>query len=119
MLHASLAGFILAWVYTFLDKKHSKQDEFHAEIDWWMGFAVVIVSSVAITVSSFGIVYFELPMQLTFISYLFYLLIPFIIFRLMLDYKSKKAFLYSLWVPFIAILAEIPFVIIQGVLNAQ
>jgi hypothetical protein len=34
MLHASLAGFILAWIYKFLDKKYSKKDEFHAEIDW-------------------------------------------------------------------------------------
>jgi hypothetical protein len=83
-----------------------------------MGFAVVIVSSVAITVFSFVIVSFELPMELTFVSYLFYILIPFAIFKLMLDYKPKKAFAYSLWVPFIAIFAEIPFAIMQGVPNA-
>jgi len=117
MLHAALAGFILSLIYKFLDKKYIKLDEFHAEIDWYMGFAVVIASSVAITLTYFVISALSLPEALSYIGYLFYVLVPFCIFKLMLEYKGKKAIIYSAWVPFVAILSEIPFVLLRGVPN--
>jgi len=114
MLHAVLAGFILSLIYKLLDRKYAKDDVHHVEIDWYMGFAVVITSSIAITLTSVAVSSFELPQFLLIFSYLFYLVIPFSIFKLMIDYKSKPAIIYSLWVPLVAILSEIPFVILFG-----
>ena len=113
MLHAALAGFILAWIYKFLDKKYIKRDEMHAEIDWWMAFAVVIASSVTIWVFSLFVVSFQLPESLLLVGYFFYLIIPFVIIKFMLEYDAKKALSYAIWVPFITILAEVPFALLQ------
>jgi len=117
MLHAALAGFILSLIYKLLDKKYVKNDGFHAEIDWWMGFAVVIACTAAISVTYIAIKAFALPEFLAIVGFSFYILIPFYIFKLLLDYKGKKAIIYSIWVPFISILAEIPFALMQGVPN--
>ena len=118
MLHAALAGFILSLIYKLLDKQYSKNDKNHVEIDWYMGIAVVITSSVAIGLTAIAVTSFQLPEILSLLSYAFYFLIPFSIFKLMLDYKVKTAIFYSLFVPFVAILSEIPFVLIRGTASA-
>jgi hypothetical protein len=114
MLHAALAGFILTLIYKLLDKRYSKNDVHHVEIDWYMGIAVVITSSLAITLTAILVSSFQLPGFVSLISYAFYILIPFSIFKFMLDYKVKTAIIYSLWVPFVAILSEVPFVLLNG-----
>ncbi|WP_394175209.1 hypothetical protein [Thalassotalea litorea] len=113
MLHAALAGFILIFIYKFLDKKHLQSEELHVEVDWWLAFAVIFASSMAIAVFNIGITSMQLPEITAFAGYILYLVIPFAILKLMLDYGAKKAITYAIWVPFVAIVAEIPFAIIQ------
>ncbi len=117
MGHAALAGFILLGIYKLLDKRYLKKDDFHAVVDWYMSFAVVIASTVAIAIFNIAVSSFELPSMLMLLSYSFYIFVPFLILKLMLDYKPMKALAYSIWVPFIAIIAEIPFVLLLGVEN--
>ena len=118
MGHAALAGFILLGIYKLLDKRYLKKDDFHAVIDWYMSFAVVIASSVAIAIFNIAVTSFGLPAILVFLSYSLYLFVPFLILKLMLDYKPKKAFAYAVWVPFIAVIAEIPFILLFGAESA-
>ncbi|NOU50346.1 hypothetical protein HG263_07290 [Pseudoalteromonas sp. JBTF-M23] len=109
MLHAALAGLILALIYKLLDKKYQKLDEFHAEIGWWQAFAIVIVSSVVLWLFNMFVLSYELTPGFALLGYVFYLLIPFLVIKLMLDYNATKALLYSIFVPIIVVICEIPF----------
>ena len=112
MLHAALTGLILLAIFKLLDKRYLKVDKFHAVIDWYMSFAVVMAASVMIAFFNIAVISLELPRELMLISALFYLIIPFAIIKFMLDYKTKKAFSYAIWVPVIAIFVEMPMVLL-------
>jgi uncharacterized membrane-anchored protein len=116
-LHAALAGFILSVIYKFLDKKYSKIDDFHSDINWWMSFVVITASTIAMWVTFFVVSALSLPEVVSYVGYIFYFLLPFSIFKWLFDYKSKKAVIYSSWVPVISILSEIPFLHLRSAIN--
>lgn len=118
MLHAALTGLILLVIFKLLDKRYLKKDQFHAVIDWYMSFAVVMAASVIIALFNIAVISLALPSELTLISALFYLIIPFGIIKLMLGYKTQKALSYAIWVPLIAILVEMPFALVANQPNA-
>lgn len=53
----------------------------------------------------------RLPTWPALFGYILYFLIPFLMLFKALDYERSRAVKYALWVPFIAIVTEIPFVI--------
>ncbi len=114
MLHVAIAAFILTLIYRLLDKRYGKNDVHHVEIDWYVGVAAVITSWVAVALTGMLVVSFELPGLVYLASFAFYILIPFGIFKLLLDYKVKLAIIYSLWVPFVVFLTKVPFVLVNG-----
>jgi drug/metabolite transporter (DMT)-like permease len=120
MFYIGAACFILLGVYNLLDKHFGKQDKLHVAMEWYISFAIFVTAYFAIIVlgiviKSIGI---EQSVPLALAGYVFYIIIPFLIVKLMLDYSVKKAIIYSSVVPFVAILAEIPFVLIKGPLSA-
>lgn len=106
MLHAVIAGFILSVIYKLLDKKFAKNEDFHVEVDWWLGFALIFVSSIIIGVLTGVVVFTELPYILIAFTYLIYILVPFLVLKFMLEYKIKKAIIYSVFLPVAVIITE-------------
>jgi hypothetical protein len=120
MFYVAAAGLILLGVYKLLDKHFGKQDKLHVAMDWYVSFAIFMTAYFAIIVLGIVIksVGIEQSVSLALAGYVFYIIIPFLIIKLMLDYAVKKAVIYASVVPFVAILAEIPFVLIKGPLSA-
>jgi hypothetical protein len=120
MFYFAAACFTLLGVYNLLDKHFEKQDKLHATMDWYISFAIFTTAYfsiivLGIVIKSVGI---EQSVSLALAGYLFYFIVAFLIVKLMSDYSVKKVIIYSSVVPFVAILAEIPFVLIKGLLTA-
>ena len=114
MVHAALTGFILLGIFKILDKHYEKKDDLHVPIDWYMSFALVIVSTIAIVAFNVLVAQFNLPAVYRNLGYLIYLIIPFFVLKILFDYHSKKSFIYVIWIPFVALLAQIPFALLMN-----
>jgi drug/metabolite transporter (DMT)-like permease len=104
MLRIGLIGLVLVVVYKILDKYYTKKDKMHAEIDWWMAIGIVLASEVLALVFISGLESFDAPEELYIFGMAFYLLIPFLIIKFLLDYTFSKALIYSVFVPIFAII---------------
>lgn len=116
MFYIALAGFILFGVYKLFDKHYGKKDTLHVDMDWYVSFAIFITCYFAVILLGIAIASMNIPPSLSLAlgGYILYLILPFLIIKLMLNYSAKKAIIYSSVVPLVAILAEIPFVLIRG-----
>lgn len=112
MLQAALAAMILMGIYKFMN---SKSDY---EVDWWMAFIFILAPGFLIFLASIGLAYFDQPPQYILAGYVLYFVIPFLMLKYGLYYKTRVAFKFSIVVPVIAVLTEIPFVILFGAANA-
>ena len=112
MLQAALGALILLGIYKFMN---SKSDY---EIDWTMAFVFILAPGLLIFLLSIALNYFELTPELVLLGYLLYFLVPFIYLKTLLDYETKPAFNFSIVVPIVAALTEIPFLFLSGVPNS-
>jgi hypothetical protein len=103
-------------VYKLFDKHYGKKDKLHVDMDWYVSFAIFITCYFAVILLGIAIASMNIPPSLSLAlgGYILYLILPFLIIKLMLNYSTKKAIIYSSVVPLVAILAEIPFVLIRG-----
>lgn len=112
MLQAAIAGLILLGIYKFIDTRSDY------EIDWWMAFLFVFVPGFLIMLISIGIVALGLSLSLVLLCYSLYFIFPFMFLKLSLNYESAPAAKLSGWVPVVAVLAEVPFALLNSALNA-
>ena len=94
MIHAALTGFILLGIFKILDLYFEKKDDLHVPMDWYMSFALVIVSTIAIVAYNILVNQFDLSPVYNFLGHLIYLIIPFFVLKILFDYSSKKSLIY-------------------------
>lgn len=117
MITAGIAGLILIGVFKFLDRIRQRED-FDPQVDWWMAFVFVYVPSLLIFLLRIGLGIAELPQSLALTGYLFYFFVPFVMLKFMLGFESKRAVLFSIFVPIIVLLLEVLIVSFVGVESA-
>jgi len=117
MIQSAIAGLILIGIYKFLDRNRIPED-FDPAVDWWMAFVFVFTPTILIFILAMGLGLAELPPEFVLVGYLFYFLVPFAMLKGMLDFKLKRAILFSIWVPIIAILTDVFFVALLGASSA-
>ena len=117
MIQSAIAGLILIGIYRFLDRNRTPED-FDPKVDWWMAFVFVMAPSMLIFLLAMGLGVISMPSELALFGYLFYFLIPFGMMKGMLEFQTKRAVVFSLWVPAIAVVTEISAVLLIGVPNA-
>ena len=106
MIQAAIAGLILLGLYKFIDRNRVPED-FDPEVDWWMALIFVWAPSMIIWLISMGLAIAGLPLYLLLFGYLLYFIIPFLMLKFMLEFKLKRAIIYSCLVPVVAIFIEI------------
>lgn len=112
MIQGAIGGLILLLIYKFLDK--NKANELEPKVDWWMALLFIWIPGVLISISFAILALFELPTWPSLFGYLLYFLVPFLMLFRWLDYQLNRAVKYALWVPLIAIITEIPIVMLSG-----
>lgn len=112
MLQAAIAGFILLGIYKFIARRPKEEDAFHVDIDWWMAFAFIFTPSVLIFFLSMFVAAIDANQIVVLIGYVLYFVIPFLVMKHMLDYPAREAAKLALVVPFVAVMTEIPFILL-------
>ena len=108
MLQAAIGALVLIGIYKFMNS-HSDY-----EVSWVMAFLFILAPGFLIFLCSIVISYFDLNPALVLACYIFYFVVPFAYLKLLLDYQTKPAFKYSIVVPVVAVLTEIPFVLLMA-----
>lgn len=117
MIQAAIAGLILLGLYKFIDRNRVPED-FDPKVDWWMAFVFVWAPSILIMFISIGISALSLSLNWVLLGYVLYFLVPFSILKFMLEFKPKRAVLYSIPVPIVATITEVIIVVMLGNSNA-
>jgi hypothetical protein len=112
MLQAALGAFILLGVYKLMNSKSEY------EINGMMAFVFIFTPGLMIFLISLGLAYYELSENFILYGYLLYFIIPFLVLKQGLEFKARQAFNFSIAVPIVAILTEIPFVVLLASQNA-
>ncbi|MCX2833077.1 hypothetical protein [Microbulbifer thermotolerans] len=113
MLQAAIVGLILLGIYKFIDRNRVPED-FDPEVDWWMAFAFAFGPMILIMILSGALAILHLPTEMAIVGYLFYLIVPFCVLKYMLDFKAKRAAIYAVWVPIVAVSLEVVLLLILG-----
>lgn len=113
MLQAAIVGLILLGIYKFIDRNR-KPEDFDTRVDWWMAFAFVFGPMVLILILRATLALLQMPGELEIIGYLFYLIIPFVVLKNLLDFTAKRAAIYAVWVPIVEIGMEIVVLLVLG-----
>lgn len=111
MLQAVLGAFILLGIYKLMNSKSEY------EIHGTMAFVFMLAPGFMIFLISIGLAYFELSPNFVLFGYLLYFVVPFLVLKQGLEFKTKQAFSFAIAVPVVAILTEIPFIFLLGVPN--
>ena len=108
VIQAAIGALILLGIYKFINSKSEY------EITWWMAFVFIMVPGFLFLLLGIGINLLNLSPMLSLIGYIFYFAVPFLILRYGLEFQRSPAIKYSTVVPVVAILTEIPFILIFG-----
>jgi hypothetical protein len=114
MLQAAIAAVLLLGIYKLVAKKPTNDDEFYIKVDWWLAFAFVLVPAMLIFFIGMGLAALELPTELVLVAYVLYFVVPLVVMKMMLDFKTGEAIKLACFVPVVAIIAEIPFVFLAN-----
>jgi uncharacterized membrane-anchored protein len=117
MLQAAIAGLILIGIYKFLDRNRIPED-FDPKVNWWMAGVFVFAPSMLIFLLVIALGIIGLPPEMSLLGYALYFLIPFIMLKHMLDFKVKRALIFSAFVPVIAVSTEVIFFVLLQAPNA-
>lgn len=112
MFHAALASILLMYVYKFMKTNNQY------EMDWWMAFIIMSISSLLNGFVSITWLMAELHDGFLVIGYLIYFLVPFLLLKVGLKFVTKTAFKFAIVVPIVAIVATLPFEIVN-VMNGR
>ncbi len=109
MLQIAISAAFMVGLFKLFESKNKKHDL--AEIDWWVGAAVVAVPAFIVfflrTALAEKLGVFLIPIALAT-----YFLVPFFYFKNMLEYPAKMAALYSVFVPVVVVIVEIIFMVL-------
>ena len=116
MIQVAIMALILVGIYKIIDRNKPESNE--PQIDWWMTFAFVLAPAFLIFLITIGILSAELSPSLVLVAYSLYFIVPFIYLKSMLDYTSKQSAKYAVWVPVVAVVVEVGFLLVIGGGNA-
>lgn len=111
MIQAAVAAFLLLGVYKLIEKK-PVEGEFHIKVDWWLAFAFVLVPAILIFVVGIAVAAAAITPAFILPAYVLYFIVPFLVMKLWLDFKTSEALKLALCVPVVAIAIEILFAIL-------
>src|SRR5262245_51023049 len=106
MLQAAIAGLILVGVFRLMSDG-SKY------MDWSLAAAFVFCPALLIMLISLCLRLLDLPPALVLVAYTLYFIVPFVALKVVAGFTTKSAIKFSLVVPIVVILTEIPFVVLQ------
>lgn len=117
MIEAALKALIYFGVLKIFQPKELPEEQ--APIDWWAGFAIMLAAVVLAALGMAGIRAAGLPEIVTLSAYLFFLVVPFIFFKFMIDYPLKEAVVYSVAALIVAAVFDFGFAFVVYSMSAS
>ena len=111
MLQAAISALILLGIYKFLDRNRTPED-FDPKVDWWMAFAFIFAPSILLLLLNMLLGILSLNPLLILVGYILYFIVPFAVLKGMLDFQTKRAVMFSIFVPIVAITTEVIYFIV-------
>ncbi len=112
MLQAGLGALILLGIYKFMNSKSDYK------VDGWIAFLFILAPGIIMFLLAAGLGLANINPNYAVWGYLLYFLFPFAFLKLSLEYETKPALKYSIVVPIVAVVTEIPFVLLSGASGA-
>lgn len=108
MIQAAIGAVILLGIYKFMNSKSEY------EVSGMMAFVFILGPGFLMFLLSIALNYLELSPSLALLGYALYFILPFCVLKFGLDFQNGPATKFSLVVPAVAVLTEIPFYLLLG-----